>query len=367
LEQQRARDIWVIKQICKLSEVASLPVIIWFDQAEGWGSDYETGDSHAEAIARSIDRLYFDCNNVLLLICLHNDEWQQIEKMRGGIPDRVGQIVLDAKPPTADQMIELVRMRLNWFYTNKKLNPNDYPHLYPLEEPQIRSIARSGAGVRQLLDKCADIFEKTESINSIEKRKKQIIDNYNELINKKSFPIIRGDEKIAAIIACAMKMVPTSGMANVVIHEIRDISLSSSHDLHLVIIGYDSSQQKDVHIGIRICETTSARTFNAVMKHLIDYEKYKITRGCLVRSTPVPLSWRVGQRLKQKLVNQQGGEVVVLNKEDIKPLAALERIYEQSADYGFEKKEELVSLVQELGLVARNSLIREILSVPVTV
>jgi hypothetical protein len=363
-EQQAARNVWVIKQICKLAEVASLPVIIWFDQAESSMPDVDAGDSAAVTVARCIDRIYFDCTNLILLSCFQSDTWVEIAQMRGGIPDRVGQKVLEAKRPSVDQMAELVQMRLNWFYKAKDLNPNVYPHLYPIEESQIKDIAKSGAGARKLFEKCAEAFEKVKPIDPREKRKKQVMDAYNELLNKISLPT-REDEKIAAIITCAMKMLPKSGVADVVVNEVKDIGSSSAHDLHLVAVGYDLLQQKNVSIGIRICDTTVARTFNAVMKRLLDYQKHKITRGCLVRSTPVPLSWKVGQQLKQQLVvNQKGGEVVVLEKEYIKSLAALERIYEQSTDYGFEK-EELVSLVQELGLVADNPLIHEILSAPI--
>lgn len=362
-EQQATRNVWVVKQICKLAEVASLPVIIWFDQAEAWESDAESGASYIETIARCIDRIYFDCNNVILLLCLLSDDWRQIEQMPGGTRDRVGHRIIDAKPPTADQMIELVQMRLDWFYKSKNLNFNDYPPLYPIEESQVRAIAKAGTGVRDLLDQCAEAFEaKMPVIDPREKRKKQVLDTYNELLSKVSVPS-KEDEKIAAVIACAMKMTPKSGVAGVVIDGVKDVGFSSTHDLHLIVSGYDSIQHKRVSIGIRICETKNAKTFNAVMRRLTDYKKYKITRGCLVRSTPLPLSWRIGQQLKQQLVEQQGGEVVVLEKDAIKSLTALERIYEQSKDYGFEK-DELVSLVQELNLVADNPLIQEILSAP---
>jgi len=378
LEQHQTRNIWVIKQICKLAEVASLPVIVWFDQAESSLADSETGDSAVVVVARCIDRVYFDCTNVILLSCFQSDKWREVLQMQGGIPDRVGQRILEAKPATAEQMIELIQMRMNWFYECKELNPSNYPRLYPLEEAKIREIAKAGAGVRTLLKTCAEAFEtiklvdpdlklvdsnlKPVDLDPKEKQKKQVLETYNELLNKISLPS-KEDEKIAAIITCAMKMLPQSGTANVVINQVQTVGSSSNHDLHLITSGYDVTQKKEVTIGVRICETKNAKTFNAVMKRLTDYRKYKITRGCLIRSTSVPQSWRIGQQLKQQLVEQQGGEVVVLQKEHIKPLAALERIYEQSADYGFEK-DELISLVQELNLVTNNPLIQEILSAP---
>ncbi|MEH2131466.1 MAG: hypothetical protein V7K86_12690 [Nostoc sp.] len=100
------------------------------------------------------------------------------------------------------------------------------------------------------------------------------------------------------------------------------------------------------------------------MARLLDYKKHDITRGCLVRSTSVPKNWRVGNQLKDQLKKQQGGEVVVLKKNEIKPLVVIETIYDQAENYGFDK-EEVTNFVKDLRLVANNLLICEILSAPV--
>jgi hypothetical protein len=136
-----------------------------------------------------------------------------------------------------------------------------------------------------------------------------------------------------------------------------------SHDLHFTISGYDSLQNKQVKIGVRVCETPTAQTFNAVMKRLLNDRTHSITRGCLVRSTPVPKSWKVGQQLKDQL-EREGGEVVELKKDEIKSLIAIKTIYDEAANYGF-SNEEVTNFVKELMLAADNSLICEILSAPV--
>jgi len=131
----------------------------------------------------------------------------------------------------------------------------------------------------------------------------------------------------------------------------------------LIIDGYDAVQKTTVRIGVRVSETQTGMTFNAVMQRLLKYTKHNITRGCLVRSTPVPLSWKKGKQLEEKLVQQQGGEVVVLKKDEIKPLAALHQIYEDAENYGF-TKQEVIEFVKELNLAAENPLLCEILSAP---
>jgi hypothetical protein len=374
-EEKEDKSVWMIQQICKLAEIASMPVLICFDQLDSAGTDNDSGDSPAETIAKCIDQIYFQCSNVILICCVISDTWIQIEQMGSGIPRRVGERQVIAKPPTAEQMIELVKLRLDWFYKKNNLNSHEYPDLYPFEENKIRNIASLAAGAASLMKWCGEEFEKAVTIlpnrdtnkvdppvDPIETKKKEFLDKYNELLNKIDIPM-KDDDKLAAIITCAMKMIPDGGTENVVVTQVNKVAYGT-HDLHLIVAGYDSLNQRSVKIGVRVCETTNAKTFNAVIKRLLDYRKYGITRGCLVRSTDVPRNWKVGNQYRQQLETQQGGEVVVLKKNEIKPLVAIHTIYEQAENYGF-NKDEVTNFVKHLRLAADNLLICEILSAPV--
>jgi hypothetical protein len=364
-EEQEAKSIWFIQQICKLAGVASLPVLICFDQLDSARTSANCGDSPAETIASCIDKIYFQCSNVILLCCVISDTWREIEQMGSGIPDRVGQWSVTTKPPTAEQMLDLVNLRLVWFHTQKNLNIDVYPPLFPFEENEIRGIASKAAGVRSLMNWCVDKFESIviEGKKSVAKTKQeQFLDNYSELLNRVSIPQ-KDDDKLASTIACAMQMIPDGGTENVVITKVNYFD-TPSHDLHFTISGYDSLQNKQVKIGVRVCETPTALTFNAVMRRLLNYKTHSISRGCLVRSTPVPKSWKVGQQLKEQLERDQDGEVVELKKDEIKSLIAIKTIYDEAANYGF-SNEEVTNFVKELRLAADNPLICEILSAPV--
>ncbi|BAZ28998.1 hypothetical protein NIES4074_14350 [Cylindrospermum sp. NIES-4074] len=365
LEQQEDKSIWIIQQICKLAEIASLPVLICFDELDSAGTDSDSGDSPAETIAKCIDQIYFQCSNVVIICCVISDTWREIEQMGSGIPDRVGQRAVTAKPPTAEQMIELVKLRLDWFYKNNNLNSHDYPDLYPFEESKIRNVASQSAGARALMKWCAEEFEKgiIPPDKPEHKKRKEFLEKYNELLTNQIDIPIKDDDRLAAIITCAMKMIPDGGTANVVVTKVEKIS-HASHDLHLTVSGYDSLYQRNVKIGIRVSEATNAKTFNAVMGRLLDYKKHGITRGCLVRSTSVPKNWKVGNQLKDELEKQKSGEVVVLKKDEIRPLVAIETIYDQAENYGF-TREEITNFVKELSLAGDNPLICEILSAPV--
>ena len=334
LQQQEEKSVRIMQQICKLAEVASLPVLICFDQLDSARADSECGDGPAETVAKCIDQIYFQCSNVILLCCVISDTWREIEQMGSGIRDRVGQWSATTKPPTAEQMIELVKLRLDWFYKKNNLTSHDYPALYPFKESQIREIASQAAGARSLLNWCADKFDEVVTIepgkiagdivgvDTKQKREKEFLFKYNELL-KRTFIPMHDDDKLATIIACTIKMIPEGGVDNVVVNSVATLD-THSHDLNLIVSGYDSLQEKEIKIGLRVSETTNSKTFIAVMERLLNYRQHKITRGCLVRSTSVPLSWKKGAELKKKLVEQQGGEVVVLKKQEIKPLAAIQ-------------------------------------------
>ncbi|MEG4147318.1 hypothetical protein [Microcoleus sp. Pol12B5] len=367
-QEQDAKSIWFIEQICKLAGVSSRPVLICFDQLDQVSVGNDCGDSAAQIVASCIDRIYFQCSNVLLLCCVISDTWKEIEQMGSGIPDRVGQRSVATNPPTSDQMLELVKLRLAWFHSNNNLNSDDYPNLHPFDANQIRAIASKAAGVRDLMKWCAEQFDSVEIVDPgtstrdpINNKQQEFLDSYYELLNRVSVPE-KNDDQLAAIIASTMAMIPKCGTENVIITSVTHIN-QAGHDLHLIIDGYDAVQQKAVRIGVRVSETLTGMTFNAVMQRLLKYAKHNITRGCLVRSTPVPLSWKKGKQLEEKLVQEQGGEVVVLKKDEIKPLAALHQIYEEAENYGF-TKQEVIDFVQELNLAAKNPLLCEILSAP---
>lgn len=147
-EQQDAKSLWMIQQICTLTEVVSQPILICFDQLDSASVCNDSGDSPAMVIAKCIDQIYFQCSNVILLCSALPSMWTEIKQLGGGIYERVGQRSVTTKPPSADQMVELVRLRLDWFYQQKAIDSSIYPSLYPFNEEEIRKIAKSASSSR---------------------------------------------------------------------------------------------------------------------------------------------------------------------------------------------------------------------------
>jgi len=368
-EVQDERSIWMMEQICKVAEVAALPVLICFDQLDSAEPDIETGDSPAQTVARCIDRIYMQCSNLIVLCCVISDTWREITQMGSGIPDRVGQRSVMAQPPTDEQMIEIVQSRLNLFYRKHNLQVEDYPDLYPLESSKIRNLARKSAGVRSVLEECAKCFDAVEvdsqSLvrNEGDNIQKKFMDIYHDILQrvddtmKDDYQL--ADDKLAAIIAQNIRMLPEGGTAFVVIDRVEEVK-SSSHDIQFTISGYDQFRKKQVKIGVKVCEAENGKTFNAVMKRLLDYEKHQMTSGCLVRYQEVPKTWKKGKQFQQELVAEKEGKVVFWKQKEILPLVALKRIYDEAEEYGF-AKEEVSDIVKELKLEVDNQLIHQIL------
>lgn len=373
-EQQDQKAIWIIQQVAKLAEVVYKPVVICFDELDSAGSDHHSGDSKAEVVARCIDRIYFQCSNVVLICCAISDTWREIEQMMGGIPDRVGQRSANTKPPTVEQMCELVKLRLLWFYQHNKLDASLYPSLFPLQEDKLKNLAREAVGTRTLFKECAKLFAEYQIPDSPDpivppppdrSKQQEFFELYQDLLSKvRISKNQKNDDALAEVIACGLQMVPPRAIENVKVSDVEFIDSNSPHDVHFVICGYDSSLQQNVRIGVRVSDTTTPATLKAVMTRLLDYKRYDLTRGCLVRLTPIPRNLKRGKELEAELVNSKSGEVVVIDDMNaVRSLIALERIYQQAEDYGF-TQEELIQFAQNLELVADNPIISEILSAP---
>lgn len=196
---------------------------------------------------------------------------------------------------------------------------------------------------------CAKEFEKTLDAPVGQNNKQEFVDIYQELLQRISLPD-KDDDQIASVLETAMRISIGETISGVQIHDIETFNLPS-HGLHFIVSAQDVLSQKEIRIGVRVCETKTARTFNAVMKRLVDFEKHHLTRGCLIRSSKLASSWKVGIQLKQQL-EETGGEVVTLNKDELKPLVALQRIYSEAGDLAASQnglsKEEVTRFAKEL-------------------
>jgi hypothetical protein len=131
--------------------------------------------------------------------------------------------------------------------------------------------------------------------------------------------------------------------------------------LHFRIVGKEDG--KVVKIVVAIVQNSSAKFVSAALKRLIEYQKFDMTRGCLVRTKAVNPKTRGQEYLDRLLSKELGGEWVMLRSEDIKPLLAIRFVINAREDYEV-SEEQIKAFIIRDKIVVNNNLIREVLSDP---
>ena len=121
--------------------------------------------------------------------------------------------------------------------------------------------------------------------------------------------------------------------------------------------------KKVVNIGVSVCQQSGGSSVQAALKQLLDYKKFDLTRGCLVRSKRINPNAKSAHSYLEQLLKKQGGEWVLLQSEDIKPLLAISFVYCGREGYEL-SEEEIFDYIKHKGIAINNPLIREILSDP---
>jgi hypothetical protein len=266
-------------------------------------------------------------------------------------------------------MVELITLWLKEFYEARNLTP---PHpVYPFEETQLREFGRRGLTVRQALRLCAENFKvdmpqlPKEPVKRFElaltTEKEAELGDYiedNSLIAdalRFGFQTLKGE---------ALEGETSTGemLNEVTIEDVSDVEPKSSNQgwINFKVIGKDKGN--DFKIGVAVLQHSNGRTVGAGMWRLTNYEKFDLTRGCLVRSKEKKIlkRWDAYGYLNQ-LIEKMGGEWAYLKAEDIRPLIDIYSVYQKRDRYQL-TEEQVLDFSKPL--IIENTLLREILSAP---
>jgi Cdc6-like AAA superfamily ATPase len=358
LDQQQAVSVSFISELCLLAEAVSLPVVICFDQLDNFVPSFDCKHTPSQVAAFCVDRLHLQCQNIVLIISAVTTRLMEINALDPATLARVSERRISLNPPSASEMYELVRQRLDWFFkkADLDLNVENLSPYYPFQESEIvtlvTNLEKGKGNLRDLVNKCADLFEQAGG-----KPPKTDLELFLESYEQNLLSISenkpqKNDDEIAEILRfCLTHLHEESG-------GVKASRIDTGKDIHMIICGYDSSHNKDVRIGVRVCNTGASATFNAVMSRILDYSKNNLTRGCLVRSEPIRGSWNKGIKLRDELLVKQG-EVVVLKENELIPLIAIYQIFQQN-----QEKDKILGLIKDSRIIVENPLIQEILSAP---
>ncbi|HBK23767.1 MAG TPA: hypothetical protein DDZ60_15095 [Planktothrix sp. UBA10369] len=311
---------------------------------------------------------------VIILTVVLPDIWTNaIKSMPGGVVDRMSKYT-NVKPINLDflnsnSIIDLVSLWLQEeLYKPRHLIP---PHpVYPFDENQLRDLGKQKLSVREVLAWCAEHFDVDDPLpNEPSERFKLALEQASQSIPEN---YLEDNNFIAEVLALAFKTLKgeclegetSSGekLNSVVVQDISEVEPKAINQgwINFKLIGQE--QDKLFKIGVAVIQQSHGTSVGAGMKRLSDYETFDLTRGCLVRSKDrkIKQKWDSYNVINQ-MIEQQGGEWVDLNEEDLKVLINIYSIFQQKSNYRL-SEEEVLEFSKEL--TKNNPLLLEILSNP---
>jgi hypothetical protein len=362
-EDKEAEGLKTVRQILDIISDYKVPVIC-FDELDNTEVN-EYGFVLAQVVASLVKDLYNSLKRGVFLLAMYPPTWK--EQIRAlpqaeAVMDRLLSEQLDKQPLklnnlNSDDIVAIVSQWLKVFYEENQVTP---PHpVYPFNETQLREFGKSKPTVRSILKWCAEKFGNSP------KSLTEVIEEYyqNELTNVEASidELMEDNEAISNALRLAFSSLVGEKLEEVKIEAIQDIEAKSADKgyIDFKIVGNDNT----VKIGVDVIQKSGGAYIGAALKRLIDYEKFDITRGCLVRSKKINSGAVLANQYLKQLLLHQGGEWVMLQKQDIKPLLAIWFVLRSCESYEL-KKEQIIDFIKQEQIAINNPLIREILSDP---
>ncbi|MEH1910950.1 P-loop NTPase fold protein [Nostoc sp.] len=371
------REAEALKNIQQILNLVSFynPVVICFDEIDVINNSTDDGFPTASIIANFVKILHDTLENselsqgIVILTVMLSETWRdKVNSMPGGTPDRISKYTqrkpVDLNNVSGDSMVQLVTVWVKDFYRLKNLVP---PHpLYPFEESKLREYGKvSKPSVREALRWCADNFKIVqEALPSdpferftlaFQRESKADIGDYLE-----------NSDLISEALYFGFVTLKGQTLEEVIIEEVtNDVQPKTYHINYINFKIVGNKNRKEVKIGVAVIQSSQV-TLTAGLKWLIDYERYDLTRGCLVRSES-KIKQMKNHSSAYKLLNElkfvRGGKHVNLIEEEIRPLVAILAVYQKRRNYQL-TEEEIFDIISKNKITFNNLLLREILSEP---
>jgi len=344
-------------------------LVIGFDELESVDRN-EAGFSRAQVLALLVKDLYGKIKRGVLMTAMFDETWQfQIRALpqAESVTARMGEKIFDLQYLNADDVVTLVSQWLKEFYDSKGLTP-PYP-VYPFQEGELRELGKEKLIVRKVLEECAKNWKVPNDPTpppTVADPLHQVELAFNNELNALEGTIDKyfDDSNILAeALYLAFLAVKGETVERMQVEEIEKVQTKAVDKgyLHFRIRGKENG--KSVKIVVAVVQESGAKFVSAALKRLIEYQKFDMTRGCLVRSKDVKPKTVGKQCLDQLLSQQLGGEFVKLASEDIKPLLAIYLVNKARTEYDVTEEKILEFIVQKK-LATENYIICEILSDP---
>ena len=365
-EDREAEALGTVRQILDITSDYKVPVIC-FDELDIIDID-DNGFTTAQVVASLAKDLYNNLKSGVLLLAMYPETWRdQVRSLpqAEAVMDRLVSEQANRQPITlnylnSDEVVAIVSRWLQDFYQENQQTP---PHpLYPYEESKLKAFGKQKPTIRAILRWCADNFKPPEERpepHPVEAAYQQKISYLHKNLKK------YWTNKTIIVEALKLNFATLVGetVEGVTLKEIAEVEASRADQgyIDFKIIGEENG--KTVKIGVAVIQQSRGSGINAALNRLINYQKFDITRGCLVRSDGISANARKARENVDHLLRNKGGEWVLLRKEDLKPLLAVLMVNHTCQQHSL-AQEQIRDFIVTKKLAIENHLIRDILSDP---
>ncbi len=365
-EHKEAEALTTVRQILDILSDYRVPVIC-FDELDNTDAD-DNGFTAAQVVASLAKDLYNNLKRGVLLLAMYPDTWRDQVKVlpqADAVIDRLGGKPIQLNFLNSDDVVVIVSYWLKEFYQeHQQTSPS---LLYPFDENKLKEFGKQRPTVRAVLNWCAEHFVVPEDISPtptpppppqhpVEPAFKNELAGVEESLDN----YLEDNDAIGNALRLGFSNLVGETVEEVKIAQVAVIQGKKCY-LGFKIIGEEDG--KTVKIGVAIVQQSGGKGVQAILGQLIDYETFDLTRGCLVRSKKISPSANKARESVRTLLNEKGGEWVLLRGEDIKPLLAIQLVLENRESYKLSEAE-IIDFIKQKQLAINNPLIREILSDP---
>ncbi|MEH2094786.1 hypothetical protein, partial [Nostoc sp.] len=368
-EDREAEALSTVRQILDITSYYRVPVIC-FDELD-IADAADNGFLAAQVIASLVKDLYNSLKQGVLLLAMYPRTWEdQIKALpeAEAVIDRLASEQADRQPIAlkylnSDDIVALVSQWLQDFYEGHQQTP---PHsLYPFDETKLRELGKSRPTVRSVLKWCAENFVPIKLITNDPPKKnihlvKPCFDNELANVEASIDSLMQEEITISTALWMAFNNLIGETVEGVTIESIEEV-LAKAVDEGFIDFKIVGNKGK-VRIGVSVVQQ-DGKFIGAALKRLIDYKKFDLTRGCLVRSKNINQGAGLAKKHLRTLLEEKGGEWIGLQSQDIKPLLAIYFVCRNIESYEL-TGEQIVDFIEQNKLAINNPLIREILSDP---
>ena len=339
------------------------PVLICFDELDSLA---ESGDPSLKP--RVVSSLAKDIINNLkcgvVLTTMYPQTWiKHVKTMpqAEAVIDRIGQEIINLEYLNTKNIVEFIQVWLKDFYLSHSKTPPS--PIYPFRESELVLIGEAKPTLREALNECKKLFKKKVISVTTKDPVKLAYDEELQAVECSIGEYMESKGIIDHALFLGFSSLVGQTVNGVEIRKVEYTNPESPSDRGYVNWTLHVKEGNLHTIGVSVIQEDGGNSLTASLKRLVDYKKFNISRGCLVRSKMLNNHSKTANELVHQLIFVLKGEWVWLEEYHIKSLIALALVDERKEDYGL-TREQIISFIRQSSIASNNPLLAEILSKP---